>query len=321
MSKIIDEKLDYHLHPDEALTPDEFNEYYRISQKRNVFYANCNNIEYSPDHIFNNYEEYYAFRWRADEFCANENFDNEEDIQWRTIPGFSAYKISEEGEIISYIKPSKPRKLKYYHNQYGHQYVDIIDDNDIRRKRLVHRLVAMTFLKNPNNLPIVMHKDDNPKNNSISNIHWGTSYDNVHDCIDKERNFTKKVYCFDNNKIYRSCAEAAEDINVARSLITVCCQGKVHSAKGMIFCYLEDKDKISVNELALRRAHAKGTRPILGINRTTGERKIFDSRKAAADFLGISSCNISSCVNGYLSHVRGWTFKNIEVEDYYGQNY
>ena len=37
---------------------------------------------------------------------------------------------------------------------------------------LVHRLVAMTFIDNPNNYPIVHHKDENRSNNSISNLEW-----------------------------------------------------------------------------------------------------------------------------------------------------
>ena len=46
---------------------------------------------------------------------------------------------------------------------------------------LVHRLVAQAFIPNPNNLPIVMHIDDNPFNNNVSNLICGTKYLNSQD--------------------------------------------------------------------------------------------------------------------------------------------
>lgn len=41
-----------------------------------------------------------------------------------------------------------------------------------QRYKAVHRLVAETFLPNPNNLPEVHHKDNNPGNNNLSNLEW-----------------------------------------------------------------------------------------------------------------------------------------------------
>jgi hypothetical protein len=51
----------------------------------------------------------------------------------------------------------------------------------------VHRLVAETFLLNPKTHPIVMHKDDNPKNNNVNNLKWGSYKDNMDDMRAKNR--------------------------------------------------------------------------------------------------------------------------------------
>lgn len=43
---------------------------------------------------------------------------------------------------------------------------------------LVHRVIALTFLPNPNNLPQVNHKDGNKKNNAVNNLEWVTASEN-----------------------------------------------------------------------------------------------------------------------------------------------
>lgn len=48
-----------------------------------------------------------------------------------------------------------------------------------RRNRNVHRIVAETFIPNPNNLPCVNHKDGNKLNNSVDNLEWCTHSENV----------------------------------------------------------------------------------------------------------------------------------------------
>ena len=60
----------------------------------------------------------------------------------------------------------------------------------------IHRIVAESFIPNPNNYPVVRHKNDDPTNNHYSNLEWGTHSDNTNDAI---RN-GKIVY--DNNRNY-----------------------------------------------------------------------------------------------------------------------
>ena len=47
----------------------------------------------------------------------------------------------------------------------------------------VHRAVAKAFIPNPENKPYVCHKDNNPLNNRVSNLYWGTQKENIQQCI------------------------------------------------------------------------------------------------------------------------------------------
>ena len=51
----------------------------------------------------------------------------------------------------------------------------------------VHRLVANAFIPNPNNLPIVNHKDENPSNNCVDNLEWCTNEYNLNYGTSRER--------------------------------------------------------------------------------------------------------------------------------------
>lgn len=104
---------------------------------------------------------------------------------WKNIDGFDGYQISNKGEVRSYINNrygpgnKKPHILKPCKNRHGYDTVQL----GRGCRKLVHRLVAEAFIPNPHNLPIVRHKDDNPSNNNVSNLLWGTQVDNMQDCV------------------------------------------------------------------------------------------------------------------------------------------
>ena len=98
----------------------------------------------------------------------------------KDIKGYNGdYKITETGEIWSF-KYKTPRKLSYWVGKTS-PYLQVgLTKNGVTRKFLVHRLVAMTYLENPNNFEIVHHKDSNVLNNDVDNLEWTTQRANVH---------------------------------------------------------------------------------------------------------------------------------------------
>lgn len=86
---------------------------------------------------------------------------------WVTIKDFPDYEISSWGRI----RNKKGEILTPYKNHKGYLKIGLRQDGADHKKR-IHRLVAETFLPNPNNLPEVNHKDGNKENNSFTNLEW-----------------------------------------------------------------------------------------------------------------------------------------------------
>ena len=97
---------------------------------------------------------------------------------WRPLKNFEAYyEVSSYGKVKS-IRLNKI--MKTYINNSGYECIDL-KDADKKHKKLVHRLVAETFLDNTTLLPEINHKDENKLNNLLTNLEWCTrSYNKQH---------------------------------------------------------------------------------------------------------------------------------------------
>lgn len=119
----------------------------------------------------------------------------------RPIPGYEEfYLISKNGEVWSkrYNKFLKPAK-----NKDGYLQVCLCPGNGKQYSISVHRLVAMTFIENPENKKEVNHIDYNRVNNFFENLEWTDHSENLKHSFDAGRydekyNSTKKVYIFTN---------------------------------------------------------------------------------------------------------------------------
>ena len=110
---------------------------------------------------------------------------------WRQIEGYNnRYFISNFGNVKS-TYANKERILKPFPNKCGYLMVDLRSHGS-RTSISVHRLVAQTFIPNPDNLPEVNHKDENKKNNCVDNLEWCTT---EYNCNYGTRNIRKGINC------------------------------------------------------------------------------------------------------------------------------
>lgn len=90
---------------------------------------------------------------------------------WKHIKGFEDhYLISSRGRIKS-LKGNKVRALKSTKNPKGYLQIGLYLEGKHFNKT-IHQLVAINFIRNPNNYPTVNHKDGDKLNNSVDNLEW-----------------------------------------------------------------------------------------------------------------------------------------------------
>ena len=172
---------------------------------------------------------------------------NEIVSQWKDIPNtLNRYQANVNGEIRSIdseskmmnrwgfemIRKFKGRVLKPWTDSNGYLVVYICGEG--RREAInIHRLVAYTFIDNPDIKKDVNHIDGNKKNNAVDNLEWCTRKENME--------HARKTGLYDNRKsvkgipknggmpvFYNSATEAAKLLGINnRTGISDCAKGKV----------------------------------------------------------------------------------------------
>ena len=89
--------------------------------------------------------------------------------EWKEIPGYEGlYEVSNMGNVRNVRRNTLLRLTKT-----NKGYIQVgLSKNGILTVLKVHRLVAQAFLPNPDNLPMINHKDEDKTNNRVENLEW-----------------------------------------------------------------------------------------------------------------------------------------------------
>lgn len=142
----------------------------------------------------------------------------------KAIPNLDGYYASSDGRIWS---TKSNCWMKPYADKKGYQLVHI--GNTVYK---VHRLIALAFIPNPDNLETVDHVNENKKDNRPENLRWMTRGEN------KSRSWSKRVVCNETGEIFNSIQECSDKMGLKKARICNVCKGKRNHTGGYTFNYI-----------------------------------------------------------------------------------
>ena len=175
--------------------------------------------------------------------------------EMRLIKGSNTDYITPTGKIYKdYGNNMFYQKSVFPNKNNGYLYCGITY-NEEQKQRRVHILVAEAYIPNPNNFPVVMHKDNNKQNCNVENLKWGTVQENTQQAYDDKLLVNDKswedsqsihVCSFNLNgellHKYGSVGEASRNIGVTKTTILNQCNHNVKTKPrcGYYFRYLSE---------------------------------------------------------------------------------
>nr|QBK86242.1 MAG: HNH endonuclease [Marseillevirus LCMAC102] len=226
------------------------------------------------------------------------------------IPDFSKYSITSDGIIFN------NRTKRQIKQQCGGDYmtVNIFNDAMERKTRSIHRLVACTYIPNPDNLPIVNHKDGDKLNNNVENFEWCTHrHNNLHARKNNlQGTYEREVVQIDSTgkeiASFKSLVDAMRQTGIDSRLIGNVCRGRRRTAGGYHWRY-ENNDSWTV---PTHRASKK----VEKLDEETGHViKLYSSAKEAAEGIGANTGSINNVLKGRLKTLKGFKWRYAEITE------
>lgn len=246
---------------------------------------------------------------------------NEQEI-WKVFPDYPFIEASNLGRIrtvdrvVTYKNGAKHfykgHILKQYLLPCGYLYV-VFKVNGKTVHLRVHRVVAASHLPNPDNLPEVNHKDNDPTNNRLDNLEW---CDHQYNIVYREKHgksaaeaVGRPVYVvnLETGKVlyFESQSEAARQLGVDQSSVNMVVRGQRIQAGGYLFT--EDESEITEEKIQEVKAKMKLC-SVIAINTETSEAFLFKSQSEAARQLGVSQGNVNNVLKGRYKKTKGYWF-------------
>lgn len=196
---------------------------------------------------------------------------------WSAIPDWEGhYEVSSEGRVRSVdrelryenglVRKYKGSELALIKDKKGYHKV-VLKAPGRKRQVKAHRLVAETFIPNPENHPFVLHRDDNKDNNSVSNLRWGTHLQNEADKrVNGGHHNSRKTHCINGH-----------EFNELNTRYTISSLGSVHRE-----CLICKSDRSRQDREKAKSIEPPSHGTWLGYNSYSC--RCDDCRKAASDY-------------------------------------
>lgn len=178
--------------------------------------------------------------------------------EWRDIDGYEGlYQISNIGRVKSFDRVVRTfggyrtiggRIIKPHHDKDGYWRIGLSKDRK-QKQHYVHRLVAKAFLENPDNLPVINHKNEIKDDDRVENLEWCTIYYNsvYNGKMEKLAKLRwKKVIQYDMNgnfiREWDSIKEASYTLGIRPTGISSCCTKRYSQSGGFVWRYKNNEN-------------------------------------------------------------------------------
>ena len=221
------------------------------------------------------------------------------------------YSVSTEGEV----RKDPTNYILSQSTQQQYKFVTLSLENKKQKRMRVHRLVAETFIPNPENKPYVNHIDGNRQNNNVDNLEWVTPSENTRHAFDTglvKSGRSRQVIQYDlqGNEMmtFVSLTEAARETNSNQAKITLCCQRKRDTHNDYQWRYADDPNK-DVKSVAKQTYTGKR---VAQCDENGNILNIYNSFKEAARAVDGTSSAISRVCSGMNTRHKGYKWKIVE---------
>ena len=161
----------------------------------------------------------------------------DEEEQWKEWPRDPRIMVSNMGNVVS-CKRGGWYPLKASHTSSGYQRVGAVHGSP----QLVHRMVADTWIPNPNGYEQVNHINGNKDDNRVENLEWVTQSQNMRHAF--RTGLTKgrrtPIRIVETGEVFESQRECARRLGCSEAAVSLCLAGRTKTCRGYHFEYVED---------------------------------------------------------------------------------
>ena len=219
------------------------------------------------------------------------------------------YSVSTEGEV----RKDTTNYILSQSSQQDYKFVGLIINGKQKRMR-VHRIVALTFIDNPDNKPYVNHINGNRSDNNVENLEWVTPSENTQHAVNTglfKSGRTRAVIQYNLNgeqmATFESATEAARQTGGSQSKITMCCRRQRDSANDYQWRYYDDIQDVQ----KIEKKFITGKK-VAQCDEEGNILKIYPSFKEAARAVNGTSSAISRVCSGTNIRHKGYKWKLVE---------
>lgn len=216
------------------------------------------------------------------------------------------YSVSTEG----IVRKDTTNYVLSQSTQQDYKFVTLQVQGKQKRMR-VHRMVAETFIENPNNKPYVNHINGDRGDNNVENLEWVTPSENTQHAVQTGLFISRRTrpviqYNLNGDQMatFESATEAARQTGGSQSKITMCCRRQRQTANDYQWRYYDDIQDVT----KIEKKFITGKR-VAQCDEDGNILNIYPSFKAAAEAVNGTSSAISRVCSGTNIRHKGYKWK------------